>query len=195
MSTKPGAIQPMLLEYLKQNQDVASAVAALTSAAAAVIALLISLIAVLVAWRTASQQRKHNKLSVRPIPEITVADYEDSLRVKLRNHGAGPLLINSFSAVFQGSSCKSLIDCMPDLNGRHWTNFSGTIDGRTLLPGKEIVLVELTAEPKEVNFSTPRDLARLALSETQIFVSYSDIYESEFPQYTKSLSWFRRNLE
>lgn len=184
-----------LFEYLKQNQEVASAVAALTSAVAAVLALLISLIAVFVAWETAKQQRKHNALSVRPIPEITVADYEDSLRVKIGNHGSGPLLINSFSAVFQGNSCKSLIDCMPDLKGRHWTNFSGTIDGRALLPGKEIVLVELTAEPEETNFSIPRDLARLSLSVTEIFVSYSDIYESDFPQYTKSLSWFRRNLE
>lgn len=185
----------MMFEYLTQNQEVASAVAALTSAAAAVIALLISLIAVLIAWLTARQQREHNKLSVRPIPEITIADYENSLRVKLRNHGAGPLLINSFSALFKGNSCKSLIDCMPDLNGRHWTNFSGEIDGRTLLPGNEIVLVELTAEPGESHFSISRDLARLALSETKILVSYSDIYKSNFPQYTKGLSWFRRNLE
>ena len=184
-----------VFEYLKQNDGVASAVAALTSAVAAVIALLISLIAVYVAWKTAKQQREHNTLSVRPIPEVTVADYEDSLRVKLRNHGSGPLLIKSFSAVFQGNSCKSMIDCMPDINGRHWTNFSGTIDGRTLLPGKEIVLVELTAEPNERNFEVPRDIARLSLSETEVHVSYSDIYGSCFPQYTKNLSWFRRNLE
>lgn len=181
-------------EYLKQNQGTASAVAALTSAIAAVIALLISLVAVLIAWKTAKQQRKHNTLSVRPIPEVTMADYENSLWVKLGNHGSGPLLIKSFSAVFQGNSCNSLIDCMPDLNGRHWTNFSGAIDGRSLLPGKEIVLIELTAESEETNFSILRDLARLSLSDTEIFVLYSDIYESEFPLYTKSLSWFRRNL-
>lgn len=184
-----------IFEYLRQNQDLASSVAAITSAIAAVAALFISFIAVLVARGTANQQQKHNTLSVRPIPEVTVADYEDSLRVKLRNHGSGPLLIKSFSAVFQGKSCSSLIDCMPDLNGRHWTNFSGTIDGRALLPGKEIVLIELTAEPKEVGFSIPRDLTRLALSETTILVLYSDIYESKFPQYSKTLSWFRRNLE
>ena len=184
-----------IFEYLKQNDGVAAALAALTSAVAAVIALLISLIAVYVAWRTAKQQREHNTLSVRPIPEVTVADYEDSLRVKLRNHGSGPLLIKSFSTVFRERSCKSLIECMPDLNGRHWANFSGAIDGRTLLPGKEIVLVELTAEPNEKNFSIPRDKARRSLSETEVHVSYSDIYGSDFPQYTKNLSWFKRNLE
>jgi len=184
-----------IFEYLRQNQDLASSVAAITSAIAAVAALFVSFIAVLVARGTANQQQKHNTLSVRPIPEVTVADYEDSLRVKLRNHGSGPLLIKSFSAVFQGKSCSSLIDCMPDLNGRHWTNFSGTIDGRALLPGKEIVLVELTADPKEANFSIPRDLARLSLSETELLVSYTDIYESDFPKYAKSLAWFRRNLE
>ena len=84
---------------------------------------------------------------------------------------------------------------MPDLGGRHWTNFTGVINGRALLPGKEIVLIELTADQKEANFSIPRDLARLALSETEIVVQYSDIYDSTFSPYKKSLSWFGRNLE
>lgn len=183
-----------LFEFLEKNQSVASAAAAMTSAAAAILALLVSVIAVLVALISAKQQRTHNTLTVKPIPEVTVGDYENCLRVKLRNHGSGPLLIKSFIATFHGNSCQSLIDCMPNLGDVHWTNFTGVIDGRALLPGKEIVLIELTAENK-VNFSISRDLARLALSETTIVVQYSDIYDSSFSPYKKSLSWFGRNLE
>ena len=184
-----------LFELLEKNQSAASAAAAMTSAAAAILALLISVIAVLVALISAKQQRVHNILTVRPIPEVTVGDFENSLRVKLRNHGSGPLLIKSFIATFHGNSRQSLIDCIPGHDDVHWTNFTGVIDGRTLLPGKEIVLIELTAGPEETNFGIPRDLARLALSQTEIVVQYSDIYDSTFSPYKKSLSWFGRNLE
>lgn len=184
-----------LFELLEKNQNIASAVSAITSAAAAIFALLVSLYAVRVAIDSAKQQRIHNTLTVKPIPEITVTDYENSLSVKLRNHGSGPLLIKSFIATFHENSCQSLIDCMPDINGRHWTNFAGVINGRALLSGQEIILLELTADVKEVDFSLPRDLARLALSQTEIVVQYSDIYDSFFSPYKKSLSWFGRNLE
>lgn len=184
-----------LFEFLEENQNIASAASALTSAAAAVFALLLSFLAMRVAINSAKQQRIHNTLTVSPIPEVTVADYENSLRVKLQNHGSGPLLIKSFIATFHGNSCNSLIDCMPNLRDRNWTNFAGAIDGRALLPGNEIVLIELTAHPREVDFSINRDLARLSLSETEIVIQYSDIYGSNFSAYKKALSWFGRNLE
>ncbi|MDX9672271.1 MULTISPECIES: hypothetical protein [unclassified Pseudomonas] len=184
-----------LFEFLEKNQNIASAVSATASALAAIIAVLVSIYAVRVSAKSAEQQQRHNTLTVKPIPEVTVTDYENSLQVKLRNHGSGPLLIRAFSATFHGRSCKSLIECMPDIGGRHWTNFSGVIDGRALLPGKEIVLIELTASQGETSFNISRDHARLALSETEIVVEYSDIYDSIFLPYKKSLSWFGRNLE
>ncbi len=184
-----------IFDILVQNIDLASAASAMTSAVVALFALVISTIAVGVSVWTLKQQRRHNILTVKPIPEITVADYDNSLRIKLRNHGSGPLIIKSLVATFQKSSFKSLIDCMPNLNERHWTNFSGVIEGRSLLPSREIVLLELTAEKGEINFNIPRDLARLALSETEIEIYYTDVYESKFDAYKKSLSWFGRNLE
>lgn len=183
-----------LFEFLEKNQNLASAAAAMTSAAAAILALIVSAAAVGVAVVTARQQRTHNTLTVKPIPEVTVGDYEDSLRVKLRNHGSGPLTVKSLVASFQGKSCQSLIDCMPNLE-RDWTNFAGIIDGRTLLPGDEIVLIELSAEQKEQGFEIHRDLARHALAHTTIVIQYTNIYDSNFPHYSKSLSWFGRNLE
>ncbi|HEN8712337.1 TPA: hypothetical protein U8203_002776 [Pseudomonas putida] len=185
----------MLFEFLERNLTLASAISAVASAVAAVVAVLVSIFAVRISAKSAMQQMVHNELSVLPIPEVTVGDYENSLRVKLRNHGAGPLRIKSLTAVFMGVECPTLVDCMPDLKDRHWTNFSGVVDGRTLLPGDEIVLIELTAEQGEVDFSISRDSARHSLSQTEITVNYSDIYDSAFESYKKSLSWFGRNLE
>jgi len=185
----------ILIDLLERNLNLTSAISAVASAVAAVIAVLVSISAVCISAKSAKQQRVHNELSVIPIPEVTVGDYENSLRVKFRNHGAGPLRVKSLIAVFMGKECKTLVGCMPDLKDRHWTNFSGIVDGRTLLPGDEIVLIELTAEQGEVDFSVSRESARHSLSQVEVFVNYSDIYGSEFERYKKSLSWFGRNLE
>lgn len=167
----------------------------MTSAVVAALALVVSIAAVIATVRSAKQQKKHNILTVKPIPEVTVADYEDSLRLKLRNHGSGPLLIKSLTAKSQDKSHNSLIDCMPNAADIHWTNFAGNINGRALLPGAEIVSVELTASPSDIDFRTHRDLTRLALSHSEVIIEYSDIYSTKFPAYKKSLEWFRRNLE
>ncbi len=38
-------------------------------------------------------QRKHNKLSVKPIAIISAGDYQDELAVHVQNKGTGPLII------------------------------------------------------------------------------------------------------
>ncbi|MBV4516174.1 MULTISPECIES: hypothetical protein [Pseudomonas] len=184
-----------LFTFLEKNQSLSSAAAAMTSAVVAVLALIVSIAAVIATVRSAKQQKNHNILTVKPIPEVTVADYEDSLRIKLRNHGSGPLLIKSLTAKFQDKSHDALIDCMPNISDINWTNFAGNINGRALLPGAEIILVELTASPGDIDFRTHRDLTRLALSHSEVTIDYSDIYNTKFPTYRKSLEWFRRNLE
>lgn len=182
-----------LFVTLEKNQSLASAAAAMTSAFAAILALVISAAAVIATIVSARQQRTHNILTVKPIPEVTVADFEDCLRVKLRNHGSGPLLIKSLTVKFLDGTYDKLIDCMPD--NINWANFAGKVNGRVLLPGSEITLVELTALQNEPDFSIPRDLVRNALSHSEIVVEYSDIYDTNFPAYRKPLEWFGRSLE
>lgn len=182
-----------LLEWLSDNQTVANAIATIASAVAALLALFVSVVALLIAWWAARVQRHHNKLSVRPVPEVTVADFEDALRVKLRNHGSGPLLIKSLRVNGYNGTEKTLVAAVPALPGRPWTNFAGEIDGRALLPGSEIVLLELADTDRELGFGSSRDLARKALAVATVSLSYSDVYESKFELYSKSLQWFGRH--
>lgn len=183
-----------LLALLKSDANAANAFGALASAAAALLALIVSAVSVGISLWAAQSQRRHNELSVRPLAEITVADYETSLRVKLRNHGTGPMIVTAI-VVSDGSSTRpTILAWMPELaNDRHWNNFAGEIHDRTLAPGGELVLLELTEDEGEVDFAQYRDPVRAALAPLVVNVEYTNIYNSIMPPRRKPLSWFGRH--
>ncbi len=176
-----------LIELLRQEKDLANAIAAIASAFTALTALTVSVWALCI-------QRRHNVLSIRPIPEVTVADYEDSLRVKLRNNGSGSMLVK-YVEVFNGDDVKSsVIEWMPPLPaGRPWNHFSTALENRTIQPDGVIPLLELTVAAGEERFELCRNKTRLALCNLRVIVHYTDIYRSKLPKYEKSLDWFGRH--
>ncbi|NHR06798.1 hypothetical protein HA052_16540 [Chromobacterium haemolyticum] len=183
-----------LIDLLKTDPNAANTFGALASAAVAFFALLLSIISVGISVWAIHSERKHNTLSVRPLAEITVADYEDCLRVKLRNHGIGPMLITAVS-VCDNKSCKpSLVEWMPQLPRDHpWTNFASNTAGRALPPGGEIILLELVEHEGESGFASCRKLIREALATLTVHVEYTDIYNTLMPEHSKPLSWFGRH--
>ena len=185
----------LLFEFLKNNADVASAIAALAGVFIALCALLVSWYANRTAKKTLEIQHNHNVLSVKPIPEITVADYEDSLRVRLRNNGMGTMVIISAEFTNQSHSKGSLMAMMPALpNSRAWNHFTTDIAERTLQPGKLLPLLELSAREGESNFGASRDLVREYLKDIEVTVYYTDVYKTKFSAYKKELTWFGRNI-
>jgi hypothetical protein len=166
------------------------------NALAAFLALVVSAISVGITIWAVKSQRLHNELSVRPLAEISVGDYEESLRVKLRNQGIGPMIVKAVT-VSDGANVKpSLVDWMPDLpNGRPWTDFTEEIRDRALAPGSEIVLLELTEEKEEAEFAACRDMVREALSRLTVNVEYTNVYNTVMPPRRRELSWFGRHLE
>ena len=185
-----------LIALLKSDANAANAFGALASAAAALLALLVSAVSVGISVWAVRSERRHNALSVRPLAEITVADYEASLRVKLRNHGTGPMIITAV-IVSDGSSTRpTILDWMPDLpNERPWANFTGEIRDRALAPGSEIVLLELTEYEDEIGFAECRNIVRAALAPLTVNVEYTNIYNTIMPLRRKELSWFGRHSE
>ncbi|MDR3415736.1 MAG: hypothetical protein P4L83_06080 [Nevskia sp.] len=182
-----------LISLLKSDLNAANAFGALASAAAAFLALVVSAISVGISIWAMRLQRQHNELSVRPLAEVTVADYENSLRVKLRNNGTGPMIVTGIE-VSDGHSAKAcVVEWMPSLpKGRPWTTFSHDLKDRTLQPGSAIVLLELTEHQGEQDFASCRDLIRAALAPLTITVDYTDIYNKAMPKRIKALSWFGR---
>jgi hypothetical protein len=110
-----------LVALLKVDPNAANAFGALASAAAAFLALLVSAISVGISVWAVRSERRHNAPSVRPLAEVTVADYDDCLRVKLRNHGTGPMLIAAVTVSNGKNTHPSLVEWMPQLPGdRPW---------------------------------------------------------------------------
>jgi hypothetical protein len=183
-----------LVALLNSDANAANAFGALASAAAAFLALLVSAISVGISVWAAQSQRRHNELSVRPLAEITVADYETSLRVKLRNHGTGPMIVTAITVSNGSSTRPTILAWMPQLaNGRHWTDFTDEVHDRTLAPGGELVLLEITEDDGEIDFAQYRDPTRAALAPLTVNVEYTNIYNSVMPPRQKALSWFGRH--
>lgn len=183
-----------LIAILKSDPNTANAFGALASAAAAGLALLVSCISIGISIWAAKIQRRHNELSVRPLAEVTVADYENSLRVKLRNNGSGPMLVSAVTVSDGKNALPCVVDWMPPLPGnRPWNTFTHALHARTLQPGGEITLIELTEHEGEKWFGKCRDLTRAALASLTVNVEYTDIYNTVLPPCKKSLSWFGRH--
>jgi hypothetical protein len=171
-----------LIEFLDTHTDKANAIATIASATAALLALFVSIYTIMM-------QQRHNRLSVMPAPEITVGDYENSLMVKIRNNGSGPLRIIDVEITEGHSESSALFRHMPSIS-RPWNDFTGDIAGRTVFPNDHIVLIELTQYKNEIDFAEMRDKVRLALSKLSLSIRYTDIYKSKFPTCNRKLDWF-----
>jgi hypothetical protein len=184
-----------LIALLKSDANAANALGALASAAAAILTVFVSCVSVWISVSSARSQRRHNELSVRPLAEVTVADYENSLRVELRNNGSGPMIVLAVTVSDGANAHESLIDWMPALPmGQPWNTFTHALRHRTLQAGAEIVLLELTQHVNEANFAVCRDRVRAALAPLTVNVEYTDIYATVMRPCQKPLSWFDRNL-
>ena len=139
-------------------------------------------------------QRKHNRLSVKPIAIISAADYKDRISVYLQNQGTGPLIIKKllFTDEDNGTS-SSLIEFFgAEFSNVVWRTFTGNIDGWAILPGEHKTLIELVGDPLDDNFAASRNRVRKVLAPVKVKVHYQDIYEKDMPVKTRTLDWFGR---
>ena len=185
-----------MYEFLVANNE-ASALVAITSVSVAFLAFVTSVVSIYISASSLKHQQKHDVLSVSPIPEIIIADYEHSLQVKIMNKGSGPLIIKDFSVLKDSESKSSIIAWMGNLpKGRLWTNFAENVEDCAIMPGEYILLLELSAdsESEKPDFSESRNLCRLWLRNLTCQVVYTNVYETHFPPYIVNLSWFGRNI-
>lgn len=180
-----------LLSTLVADPNAANAIAAIASAVSAFFALGVSAMALYVAHATLKHQQKHNVLSVKPIPIVTVADFEDAIRVKIRNHGSGPMMLKGVKVKKGTDQRETILGWMPDLpQGVGWKNYAGPIANRSLLPGSEIMLLELNGDKNAQVFIDARNQVRSVLAQLSVVIDYTDMYETKFSNYSKGLEWF-----
>jgi hypothetical protein len=184
-----------ILAFLKENHEVANAISAMTGAVIALLAFIISVLSVVFTWKALKHQRIHNSLSVRPLPYITVGDYENKLYVKIRNNGTGPLIIKALTVPGAEDPSIPLVNNMPTLlPGVVWTNFTGATSGRSVPAGGEMVLLELSDSSVGAQFQLSRDKVRETLGKLSLTLDYTDIYSNKLPLCSRDLKWFHRTL-
>lgn len=154
-------------------------------------AAIISLVSLAVAIKALKAQREHNYLSVRPIAHFSRGDYEDCVFVKIKNYGAGPMLIDNFTVQSAQSTHKRMIDAFSGLAEElTWDTFTDTIDGRALAPNTEFVLIKATFDHTQ---NSIKARVRASLAKMTLQLSYKDIYGRTQPTVTEPLSWFARH--
>ena len=160
----------------------------------------VAVLAFLVALGTTWAQRKHNQLSVRPLLDIAIGNYELNLFVSLVNNGTGPLILKSIRVIGAPDPMKPLIDAMPDLppyNLIALRYFASDPNGRSIrAAGGEIILLRLRytgGKEFQNRFDTPREKIRGALGPLTLRVEYTDIYKKRFVE-KRSLDRFLREL-
>lgn len=182
-----------VLKFLLDNPEQANALAAFANVVVALVALLVGIGAILLSAWTLRSQRAHNHLTVQPFPNIIVTDLQNKIRVKLSNNGTGPLIIKNFSVSNGNDNHDRIINFMPQRpEGIFWSIFAGSVVDRSVLPGNEIILIELIGDSSSTKFSMFRENCREVLSKLSIEVTYTDVYARKFPFYIKSLDYFSR---
>ncbi|UUZ74462.1 hypothetical protein LP414_18590 [Polaromonas sp. P1(28)-13] len=184
-----------VLNLLASKPDLANAVAAIASAILAAVACFISMVSLYVALATLKHQRDHNILSVRPIPFVALGDYENSIYIKLQNSGTGPLIIKRLQVHGAEDPTAPLVEAMPELLPKAtWTNFVGSVQGRSIIAGSELGLLELSSANPNGHYVLSRDKVRAALGNLRLSIEYTDIYATSFPVYERNLKWFHRTV-
>ncbi len=160
-------------------------------------ALVVSVVSLAFALWAQFAQRKHMRLSVRPVAAIPVADFENRLAVWLTNKGLGPMRIKSLTVINGAGRIRSdLISYMPDLPaGVEWTNFHGNADGAFLEAGKRVELLVLEGDPNNRAFREARDAIRNVLTRLTVRVEYEDFYGKLMAPEERTLSWFGRHYQ
>lgn len=184
-------------EWLIANKETANSIATIASASIALAAVILSIVSIWIARSTLKSQQAHNKLSVRPLAYIMIGDYDGRIFVKIRNHGTGPMIINSVTVIGAADPNKPLIQSMPLLGPKTaWTNFVEDCSGRSVPVGGEIDLVDFTFQEGfcESEYQRASSQIRKILGDLEICVNFTDIYGSNLPPSQRSLNFFHRLL-
>ena len=170
--------------WLTTHTNEANALAAMASASIALIALAMSIVSIWYTHRSLSIQRKHNKLSVRPIPRVISHNYSNLISVELINSGTGPLIIRKIIAFNDYESCSDLLSILPTPPlGITWDGYMKNLPNDVLSPDQKFTLIRISEDNPRSEKGKFLNIARVSLSNVNICIEYTDIYGDVFELY------------
>lgn len=158
---------------------------------------ILSVAALLVAIFALWTQRRHDRISLKPLASIVLQDFDDNIRVKVSNAGVGPMIITQVITEDKDSLMRKGYP-IEWFEEKHyfWDNFNKPADGKILAVGDELVLLhystdELDGQGKRQREKDIKEI-RFRLKDLRIIVHYKDIYNVAQPIACRDLAWFGR---
>ena len=180
-----------LIRALAENPDGANAVATAANAVIALAALLVATVSIFVSWRALRHQVRHNKLSARPIPFLSLSNFQNRLRVRILNDGIGPLIVRRVAFSDGKRTEKDVIEWMPEPPpGIIWSLYTRRLENRSILPGTSVTLLELEGDVSNQSFAEFRDKCRRVLQKLSGTIEYTDVYGDDFAPYRRDMDFF-----
>jgi len=156
------------LKFIQNNSDTIIALSA----------LLVSVVSILIGYFSLKSQQKHNRLSVRPIGKISFVTFEDSIEIRIRNDGTGPMLCSNIKVYANESNIKNnLRDAIPILQKNNkWTEINmGT--QFTIGVGEQRTLLKISTERATSEFRDYLGQTLATLENITLELEYRDIYD------------------
>lgn len=166
-----------------------------TSTILALSALIVSIVSLGLSAYFTWLERDHNRRSLRPLPFILQPDFEDKVAVVIRNNGTGPLILKKAHATSSADRRSGhLIDLVPTPpKGMVFRNFNRIDQTRAVRPGDEVDLLDLRINVNDPVAARYRDELRRVLGNVTLELTYTDVYCTRFPVYSRTLDWFLRH--
>ncbi len=145
--------------------------------------MLASLSAVIVSAYTVFSQRRHNHLTVKPLPTFSNLLTETEYKLVLRNNGMGPMVIQSLEKHI-GDVVRHRLEAedIPDVTcNPHLVDIRYN-EGACISPGDENLITKLTFATGDQEVTPEEREAMLAALETMVAkLSYTDVYGNSYP--------------
>jgi hypothetical protein len=139
-------------------------------------------------------QRSHNKKSVLPLGFISLANYENLLRIKIINNGVGPLIIQNIKTYKNKEDIKNYPIEWFENDNIIWSTFRKNLEEYSIAANSESILLEYKVDLSNKQSIETRDIIRNKLKDLTITIEYNDIYNKKYKKERK-LSWFSGNHE
>jgi len=156
---------------------------------ALIITSIISIVSIVIGVITLCIQRTHNMKSIKPIGIITLSDFENLIKIKIKNSGIGPMIITSCKTKNRSAEKECPIDWLP--SNIVYKNFRKGLENHVLAPNEESVLLEIEFDKSQ---NTDIDKIRNILKDLTLTIEYKDIYDKNKNKVEKKFDWFGRNL-
>lgn len=179
-----------MLEFLNENSEAVIAVAT----------IIISFVALIVSIITYRGQKKLTLQSARPFLSLNLVDISDRISIELENNGLGVAIIKntSFGSMNSGHVADSLIDLVESIDydtdnpcfqdKTIWKRYEESLCKKAIAPQSKRYLLELT-----IKDSSKLTLLRDILSEIEVKINYTSIYENDSYTLSENLSYYHKN--